>query len=290
MIGSNFLFAGCLALASVATGFAAQQQPLELGQGAGRVGFRTVDADESGATFRNELSVASAAENQVLLNGSGVAAGDFDLDGFTDLYFCGLESDNVLYRNLGGFRFQPVKDNGVTSCPPVPSTSSTFADLNGDGYLDILVGTLGQGLIVLMNAERGGFSKSAIALPEGDSLAIYSTPMTDIDRDGDLDVYLATYRSTSIRNNPGLKFKLGFANNVQTLESVTDSKTGTQYDNGRFYIRDGEVLEAGTPDYLLINDGTGKFRTSDEVGDVQVKLVSYERSGKSVFVRFPDSQ
>jgi hypothetical protein len=32
------------------------------------------------------------------------------------------------------------------------------------------------------------------------------------------------------------------------------------------------------------------FRTSDEVGDVQVKLVSYERSGKSVFVRFPDSQ
>jgi hypothetical protein len=31
------------------------------------------------------------------------------------------------------------------------------------------------------------------------------------------------------------------------------------------------------------------FRTSDEVGDVQVKLVSYERGGKSVFVRFPDS-
>ncbi len=262
MIGSNFLFAGCLALASVATGFAAQQQPLELGQGAGRVGFRTVDADESGATFRNELSVASAAENQVLLNGSGVAAGDFDLDGFTDLYFCGLESDNVLYRNLGGFRFQPVKDNGVTSCPGVPSTSSTFADLNGDGHLDLLVGTVGQGLIILMNDKRGGFSKSAIALPEGDSLAIYSTPMTDIDRDGDLDVYLATYRSTSIRNNPGLKFKLGFANNVQTLESVTDSKTGAQYDNGRFYIRDGEVLEAGTPDYLLLNDGTGKFRVT----------------------------
>ena len=31
------------------------------------------------------------------------------------------------------------------------------------------------------------------------------------------------------------------------------------------------------------------FRTSDEVGDVQVKLVSYERGGKSVFVRFPGS-
>ena len=261
MTGLKNFITGCLALATAAAGFAAEQLPLKLGQGLGQAGFRLVDAKQSGATFRNELSVAAAAENQVLLNGSGVAAGDYDRDGLPDLYFCGLENDNVLYRNLGGFRFQPVVDDDVP-CAGVPSTSSAFADLNGDGHLDLLVGTLGQGVIVLMNDTRGGFSKSTVALPEGDSLAIYSTPMTDIDRDGDLDVYLATYRSTSIRNNPSLKFKLGFANNVQTLESVTDSKTGTQYDNGRFYIRDGEILEAGTPDYLLLNDGTGKFRVT----------------------------
>jgi hypothetical protein len=261
MAGLKKFIIGCLVLASAGAVFAVEQQPLKLGQGIGQAGFRLVDAVQSGATFRNELSVAAAAENQVLLNGSGVAAGDFDRDGLPDLYFCGLENDNVLYRNLGGFRFQPVADDEV-ACAGVPSTSAAFADLNGDGHFDLLVGTLGQGVIILMNDKRGGFSKSAIALPEGDSLAIYSTPMTDIDRDGDLDVYLATYRSTSIRNNPGLKFKLGFANNEQTLESVTDSKTGEQYDNGRFYIRDGEVLEAGTPDYLLLNDGTGKFRVT----------------------------
>ena len=261
MTGLKKFIIGCLVLASASAGFAVEQQPLKLGQGIGQAGFRLVDAVQSGATFRNEISVAAAAENQVLLNGSGVAAGDFDRDGLPDLYFCGLENDNVLYRNLGGFRFQPVADDDV-ACAGVPSTSAAFADLNGDGHFDLLVGTLGQGVIILMNDKRGGFYKSGIALPEGDSLAIYSTPMTDIDRDGDLDVYLATYRSTSIRNNPGLKFKLGFANNEQTLESVTDSKTGAQYDNGRFYIRDGEVLEAGTPDYLLLNDGTGKFRVT----------------------------
>ena len=251
----------CLALASAGAGIAVEQQPLKLGQGVGQPGFRLFDAKQSGANFRNELSVAAATENQVLLAGSGVTAGDFDRDGLTDLYFCGLENDNVLYRNLGGFQFQPVADDDV-ACAGVLSTSSAFADLNGDGHLDLLVGTLAQGLIVLMNNQRGGFSKSMVALPEGDSLAIYSTPMTDIDRDGDLDVYLATYRSTSIRNNPGLKFKLGFANNEQTLESATDSKTGKQYDNGRFYIMDGKVFEAGTPDYLLLNDGTGAFQVT----------------------------
>jgi len=261
MTGLKKFITGCLALASTPSGFTVEQLPLKLDQRVGQVGFRLVDAKQSGATFRNELSVAAAAENQVLLNGSGVAAGDFDRDGLPDLYFCGLENDNVLYRNLGGFRFQPVADDDV-ACAGVPSTSAAFADLNGDGHLDLLVGTVGQGVIILMNDTRSGFSKSTVALPKGDSLAIYSSPMTDIDRDGDLDIYLATYRSTSIRNNPGLKFKLGFANNVQTLESVTDSKTGTQYDNGRFYIRNGEVLEAGTPDYQLLNDGVGKFRVT----------------------------
>ena len=191
MTGLKKFITRCLALASAGAGFAVEQQPLKIGQGIGQAGFRLVDAVQSGATFRNELSVAAAAENQVLLNGSGVAAGDFDRDGLLDLYFCGLENDNVLYRNLGGFRFQPVADDDV-ACAGVPSTSAAFADLNGDGHFDLLVGTLGQGVIILINDKRGGFSKSAIALPEGDSLAIYSTPMTDIDRDGDLDVYLAT--------------------------------------------------------------------------------------------------
>ena len=261
MTGLKKFITGCLALASTSAGFTAEQLPLKLDQSVGQAGFRLVDAKQSGATFRNELSVAAAAENQVLLNGSGVAAGDFNRDGLPDLYFCGLEDDNVLYRNLGDFRFEPAGGDAV-SCAGALSTSSAFADLNSDGHLDLLVGTLGQGVIVLMSDTHGGFSKSSVALPEGESLAIYSSPMTDIDQDGDLDVYLATYRSTSIRNNPGLRFKLGFANNVQTLESATDSKTGTQYDSGRFYILDGKVLEAGTPDYLLLNDGTGKFQVT----------------------------
>ena len=33
------------------------------------------------------------AANRVLLNGAGVAAGDFDRDGWVGFYFCGLASE-----------------------------------------------------------------------------------------------------------------------------------------------------------------------------------------------------
>src|SRR5205823_11875870 len=54
----------------------------------------------TGITFTNRLSDAAAAANQIRMNGSGVAAGDVDGDGWCDLYFCGLETGNRLkYRS-----------------------------------------------------------------------------------------------------------------------------------------------------------------------------------------------
>src|SRR5262249_43413402 len=58
-----------------------------------------------------------ASLNQNLLNGAGVAAGDFDGDGWCDLYFCGLGGRNALYRNLGNWRFQDVTDATVSLAP-----------------------------------------------------------------------------------------------------------------------------------------------------------------------------
>ncbi len=44
--------------------------------------------------------------NQIYYSGSGVAAGDVDGDGLADLYFCGLDGPNTLYRNLGNWHFR----------------------------------------------------------------------------------------------------------------------------------------------------------------------------------------
>ncbi len=38
----------------------------------------------------------------------GVALGDVDGDGWTDVYLARLEGDNALYRNLGNWRFEDI--------------------------------------------------------------------------------------------------------------------------------------------------------------------------------------
>ena len=196
MTGWHRTLAWSLALAAAVSGWTAEQQPLALGQAASRSGFRLVDAGHSGATFLNEITVASAAENQVLLNGSGVAAGDYDRDGLPDLYFCGLENDNVLYRNLGGFRFQPVSDDAVT-CAGIPSTSAAFADLNGDGHPDLLIsnGDNGElnnyppkpynGVRLHINDGKNNFGPAAFFYPQ---YGTYRAVARDFDGDGDLDI------------------------------------------------------------------------------------------------------
>src|SRR5688500_16966836 len=66
-----------------------------------RAGFTLLAPAQTGIHFTNQLSYARSQANQVLLNGAGLAAGDFNGDGLCDLYFCNLEGANALFRNKG---------------------------------------------------------------------------------------------------------------------------------------------------------------------------------------------
>src|SRR5687768_988552 len=70
----------------------------------GKPGFTLAGASETGLSFTNSLSDASAEKNRILENGSGVALGDVDGDGLCDVYLCALERPNALYRNLGNWK------------------------------------------------------------------------------------------------------------------------------------------------------------------------------------------
>lgn len=69
--------------------------------------------------------------------GQGCAVGDFDADGFDDLYLAAL-GQNALWHNNGDGTFTNVTDQTGTQVAEW-SSSSAFADLNRDGHLDLYV-------------------------------------------------------------------------------------------------------------------------------------------------------
>lgn len=220
----------------------------------GRPGFERLDAPGIGITITNRLSPEAAAHNQILLDGSGVAAGDFDGDGRCDLYFCTLTDGNRLYRNLGNWRFEDVTATAGVGCPGQSSTGAVFADIDGDGDLDLLVNALGQGTRCFVNQGGGRFvERTDAGLQRG--LGSHSLALADVDGDGDLDLYVTNYRTTTVRDNP-LPVKVRQTKGQLTVDpAYADRFLVFSPAPGR-----ASLIELGEPDVLYLNDGTGRFQ------------------------------
>jgi hypothetical protein len=210
-------------------------------------GFHLLPAAETGVPFSNMLSDQNASDNQILLNGSGVALGDIDGDGLPDIYFCGLDGPNALYRNLGGFRFEDITTVAGVACPEDFSTGAALVDLDGDGDNDLLVNAVGSGTRLFLNDGRGRFTErkdSGLLRRFGAT----SLALADVDGDGDLDLYVADYRTTTIRST-------GFA-----LLNVRGRKVIRPQDQDDLELTaEGKVLEHGEPDGFYLNVGGGAF-------------------------------
>jgi Flp pilus assembly protein TadD/peroxiredoxin len=125
---------------------------------------------------------------------NGIAAGDFDGDGFDDLYVCqpaGLP--NRLYRNRGDGTFEDVTETagvGVldgTAC-------ALFADFENKGLQDLLV-VCGNGPLLFVNEGGGKFSlkRDAFQFAKQPQGTFTHAAVADYDRDGRLDIYFCLY-------------------------------------------------------------------------------------------------
>ena len=228
-------------------------RPLDVPTG-NRSGFTRMPTASTGVAMTNTVGEASMANNRILENGSGVALGDVDGDGWCDLYFARLEGPNELYLNRGNWRFERQPDAGGAACADQPSTGTVLADVDGDGDLDLLVNGLGSGTRLFLNDGKGRFTEST-RHRLSKRLGATSMALADIDGDGDLDLYVANYRTTTFKDHPpGLK--------VEARREADGSVRVTPED--RFLVvgeRDGgaEILERGERDFLYLNQGGGDF-------------------------------
>lgn len=208
-----------------------------------------MNADATGVRFTNFLSMDSASKNHNLMQGAGVAAGDFDGDGLCDLYFCNVEGRNTLYRNLGGFRFEDVTDKAGVACPGMLSTGAAFADVNGDGALDLMVAA-NNGVTLFMNERNGHFTNATVAAGLNTRpLGSTSIALGDLDGNGALDLFIANYgENTVLRSGGEVSYRMV---NGRAVVSGRQAR--------RLKIVDGKLFEYGEPSAVYLNDGLGRF-------------------------------
>ncbi len=233
---------------------------------AGRGGFTAMPAAAAGVGFTNVLGADAFLTNFVAHNGSGVALGDIDGDGRIDLYFCGLESRNRLFRNLGEWKFQEV-DAGDAACDGQFSTGAVLAEVDGDGDLDLLVNGIASGTRLFLNdgagrwseAKESGLSRTA----SGTTLAL-----ADIDGDGDLDIYSTHYIDVMHLADPTIRFALAKRGDGWAVLKVNGEPATLPRWKGRFEaLPDGSVRELPEVHGLYRNDGKGRFTAiQDEPG------------------------
>ncbi|WP_276167054.1 VCBS repeat-containing protein [Zobellia alginiliquefaciens] len=255
--------------------------------------FKLVHPDSSGVTFMNH--VEENLKNYVVhfnyvYNGGGVAIGDINNDGLSDIYFSANEQSNKLYLNKGDFKFEDITESAGVSGGGGWHTGINMIDVNHDGFMDIYICRGGykdtdeeRKNLLFINDGNMKFSEQAKEYGLADTGYSVQAVFFDMDNDNDLDMYLTNrpelffqtpdeinkgerennnlYRDKLFLNENN-KFKeiglqAGIVNNygyglgVSTLDANNDGLTDIYVTN-----------DYEQSDYLYINQGKNKFKES----------------------------
>lgn len=166
--------------------------------------FRKLPAAETQINFTNTVTDDkdfNIFNYRNFYNGGGVAIGDVNGDGLSDLLLIANMGDNKLYLNKGKMQFADVTRQAGVAGKRAWSTGATFADINGDGRLDIYICNAGiregddraNELYINNGNDATGlptFTERAAEYGLDDRGYSTHAAFFDYDRDGDLDMYL----------------------------------------------------------------------------------------------------
>jgi hypothetical protein len=182
-------------------------------------------------TFADVTAAAGVACGRYTI---GSAAGDYDNDGFPDLYLCCF-GKNVLYRNNGDGTFRDVTARAGVGDPRL-SASAAWGDFDSDGFLDLYVANyvryrLDRDLWCSKFPGQKSYCGPTLYPPEVDTL---------YRNNGD-----GTFTDVSVR--AGIRSQAGNGLAVLWFDANEDGR------------QDLFVANDQTPNVLWRNDGGGRF-------------------------------
>lgn len=197
----------------------------------------------------------------------GLAFGDFDGDGWDDLYVCSRLGENKLYRNRGDGTFIDVsKAAGVNSS--ANTRLAIWGDLNNDGYPELYLGLENEPDILFLNNGNGTFTDISWSAGIYNPANPFSVSMADVNQDGRLDIYVANFKTENklYLNNGNLTFSdytfrsgaLSTRNAMATLFFDYDN----DHDLDLYLVHDGQ------PNLFYRNTGDGRFEEISETAGV----------------------
>ncbi|MFT7155717.1 MAG: putative repeat protein (TIGR01451 family) [Parvicella sp.] len=203
----------------------------------------------------------------------GIAWGDYDNDGFDDIYVAeyDINRGSFLYHNNGDGTFSK-ETSGIVNTDGGSSIAGTWGDYNNDGHLDLFVANnIGAMNALYKNNGGGNFTKVTVGDIANYSGYCHGASWVDYNNDGYLDLFVTDYMPT--------KFNLLYKNNgdetftlITTAAIVQEAKysigaTWADYDN------DGDMdvfvpATNGGSNSLYRNDGADVFTRMTNIGIV----------------------
>ena len=235
----------------------------------GREGFTPLASGSTGLTHVNAVDDEHAMANRNLIIGAGVAIADVDGDGLPDIFLASVERPAALYRNRGHLTFEDVTAASGIDTKGLASLSAAFADVDGDGDADLIVGTLGGPLKLFLNDGHGKFTDATATSGLTAGFAAATLTLADVDGNGSLDLYVSTYKTRNALD--------AYPPQARAFDQVV-RKVGDKYEVREEWRKEYRVedrpdlggivrFQRAERDLFFLNDGKGHFTEVPTFGD-----------------------
>ncbi len=145
----------------------------------------------------------------------GATFGDLDGDDFPDLYVCNWLGADVLYRNIGGRKFEKMSLPLAHLQEPLNSNGVSFGDIDNDGDADIVVTDRTGSSRVYENGTIAGsrnwvFRDVTDAVGLANPFPAYGSVIADLDNNGWQDIFFTNIGPNRLFLNRGGRFYLAY--------------------------------------------------------------------------------